>query len=396
MAPAAAARSRRAPGPPPKPTTEFVKATTKRAASGPRHVRNLIGITAIVGLPYGLWVGYLWLHLQSTYGRPAVAVNASRQLLIVGTQSSGTTDVTKRLQALGLEVEHESSDSAWTFARDGTVSWMHCLRFMPGVADAAQLDGLCGESRRNMGFHPAMFRVPRRGCSYRSQWDACWRSECSDIVSAEWGCARRGECETPFARGLLQVRHPLRVIESLVVKFCNGHVDGTPHQYVVQMLASLWPPDRAGASSGVPWQRLGCVPLFAWYWTLYNEQMLQAHADGLLASWFRVEDAPDACTIAKAAGFLDAHTAVSVEHAHAAAIAACTSDGVLRDNGGAGRARRNANSRNKGQVSLRLDDVLVAAGDDVEAGGLAPRLLRVAEALGYESSTWGLDEYPRA
>ena len=71
-----------------------------------------------------------------------------------------------------------------------------------------------------MGFHPAMFRVPRRGCSYRSKWDGCWCAECADIVAAEWGCAlaearaeARAEgserCETPFASSLLQVRMTL-------------------------------------------------------------------------------------------------------------------------------------------------------------------------------------------
>lgn len=171
-------------------------------------------ITAVVAFPYLGYLGYHYLHLQSGLLRQPVGPSDQRQVLIVGTQSSGTTDMTRRLQSLGLEIAHESSDTKWSFARDGTVSWLHVLRFLPGRATDEQLDALCTSFNANMGFHPAMFRTPRHGCSYRSKWDACWARECRALVREEWGCASGGTsaapaaaraCETPYARALLQV-----------------------------------------------------------------------------------------------------------------------------------------------------------------------------------------------
>ena len=67
-------------------------------------VRNLSLITLVIGGPYAIYLAYMWLHLQSGLIRPPVATNQARQLLIVGTQSSGTTGTTEALQRLGLEV----------------------------------------------------------------------------------------------------------------------------------------------------------------------------------------------------------------------------------------------------------------------------------------------------
>ena len=66
--------------------------------------RNLSLITLFIGGPYAVYLAYMWLHLQSGLIRPPVATNGARQLLIVGTQSSGTTGTTEALQRLGLEV----------------------------------------------------------------------------------------------------------------------------------------------------------------------------------------------------------------------------------------------------------------------------------------------------
>ena len=49
-----------------------------------------------------------------------------------------------RLRALGLEVAHESADAAWSFCRDGSVSWLHLLRFMPPAKrNSWLLPGVC-------------------------------------------------------------------------------------------------------------------------------------------------------------------------------------------------------------------------------------------------------------
>lgn len=371
------------------PAAAPTPAAVEEATPFALHARRIALITAGLFLPYGAWISYLYLHLQSGLLRPAVAVDDPRQLLIVGTQSAGTTDIARQLQELGLEVEHESSDATWMFARDGTVSWMHALRFLPGNAAQAQQVGLCGTMRKNMGFHPAMFRTPTRPCSYRKQWDSCWAAECRDIVRREWGCALRTSdeahersCETPFARALLQVRHPLRVVESLSVKFCPS-LESSPHAYAQIFLTVLWP--------DIDWQPLGCAKTFGWLWTLYNEAMLRAHAAGAIDAWFRIEDVRDPCTIALKAGLLHANTSVNVAHAHAAAVRHCAADGsrLARPASNAGDApNERRNRRNQGQVSLRFADVV---GEDEE---LAGRMQALAETLGYSLEGAGDHIFP--
>jgi len=379
-------------------------------ATPSNHLRNLAIITFVIAIPYAAWVSYLYLHLQSGLLRAPLAVSSPRQMLIVGTQSSGTTEMASNLQALGLEVAHESSDTLWSFARDGTVSWLHMLRLMPGAAAEDTLVEICRSSRRNMGFHPAMFRTPRRGCSYRQEWDTCWRRECLELIDEEWGCASRtadsatapkrpggwrkaarraagigsaaafdtspssGTCETPFARTLLQVRHPLRVAESLSVKFCEG-LDSEPHAHLRAFLRALWP--------GHPWDALGCAATAAWYWTLYNEAMLAAHRAGTIHSWYRVEQS-SACAVAQEAGFLATDTAIDpgTQQRASAACAAkvAASGGVKLDAPPAGRTRKN--QVNKGRLNLTLVDVVQAAGGagkDLEA-----RMQRLAKEFGYE------------
>ena len=257
-------------------------APTPAAAAPPQPaagntVRNIAVITLVIGGPYAAYLGYMWLHLQSGFLRSPVATDSARQLLIVGTQSSGTTGTADGLQRLGLEVSHESSDATWSFARDGTVSWLHGLRFLRRPSDvedhAASISALCATFRPSMGFHPAMFRVPRRGCSYRSKWDGCWRAECIDIVAAEWGCALAeggARCETPFAASLLQVRHPLRTIESLAVKFCPS-LDNAAHPHLSAFLRAILP--EAGRPAGAG----SCLETMGWFWARYNAAMLDAH-----------------------------------------------------------------------------------------------------------------------
>ena len=73
--------------------------------------------TVVVAGPYAAWVLYLWLRLQSGLLREVVTPTTPRAVLIVGTQSSGTTQMSRRLASLGAEVGHETSDCAWNFAR---------------------------------------------------------------------------------------------------------------------------------------------------------------------------------------------------------------------------------------------------------------------------------------
>ena len=123
------------------------------------------------------------------------------------------------------------------------------------------------------GLPPRHVREPRRSCSYRSKWDGCWRAECIDIVAAEWGCALAeggARCETPFAASLLQVRHPLRTIESLAVKFCPS-LDNAAHPHLSAFLRAILP------EAGWPVGAGSCLETMGWFWARYNAAMLDAH-----------------------------------------------------------------------------------------------------------------------
>ena len=111
----------------------------------------------LLGIPYSLHLGYRWIVLQHPPEgwRPAVAMNDTRQVLILGSMSSGTSSMAKALQDLDLEVGHEDSDTLWKFVRDGTVSWFHGIRYF---SDSSRIRHLCAvnwkfrENRQNYGF----------------------------------------------------------------------------------------------------------------------------------------------------------------------------------------------------------------------------------------------------
>ena len=97
-----------------------------------RH-HPLFWASILLGFPYILFVGWRWIVLQHPFlpgMRPAVGMNDTRQLLIIGSMSSGTSSIAQALrQDVGIEVVHEDSDTLWTFVRDGTVSWFHGIRY---------------------------------------------------------------------------------------------------------------------------------------------------------------------------------------------------------------------------------------------------------------------------
>ena len=102
----------------------------------------LIQVGKFIAIPYLLYLAYYYLQLQhpdylskATAGiislRPAVDVSDTRQLLIIASPSSGTAQIKAELeQKLRLEIGHETTDTAWHFVRDGTVSWFHGIRFL--------------------------------------------------------------------------------------------------------------------------------------------------------------------------------------------------------------------------------------------------------------------------
>lgn len=333
----------------------------------PRNVvRDLAFITFVVAGPYLAYNAYLFILLQSDLFRPHVALNETRQVLIVGLQSSGTTQMTASLKGLGLEIAHENSEASWNFCRDGTISWMHALRFMPPKDEAGMKKSvtlLCRAHHASMGFHPAMFRS-NSGCSYRSKWDGCWARECAHIAISMWGCALSEDhpCETPFTTSLLQVRHPLRNAESLVVKFCEEE-SARPVEPFLVFAHALFP--------GHPWELQPCYVTMARFWLLYNEAMIQALDRGAIHGFYAVEKTTP-CAVASLAGFGEAPYVPSRE----AYLASCLdADPFERVD-----PKEVRNRRNKGLVSLSLGNITLA--DE----GLAKDIEALGARFGYDLS----------
>lgn len=349
-------------------------------------------ITAFVVVPYGVYVGYHFLLLQrpdivtkATMGlytpRPPVRTQDPRQVLIVGTMSSGTSQTAADLKKkLGLEIGHENSDSAWNFVRDGTVSWFHGIRFLPAPDTAEQtvrsLALLCTNFTDSMGFHPRMYRDTGK-CSSRQKWSKCWTRECAAILSQEWGCAFRAkkeqhemdtlptqrQCETPYARVLHQVRHPVHAIESLVTKFCQGGIDGTVHPSFIKFASALFPKQD--------FETLSCIEAASVYTVEYNRAIIGA--GDLVHAYYRVEDVSP-CNVAKMAGFLDSHPVYQPNKEKVAG--ACDAPDHVANM----KMRSTVNRVNEGQLSLSTNDFLGGAHGSVRKDG-DTRILKLVRAL---------------
>ena len=88
-----------------------------------------------LGIPYVTYFAFRWVVLQHPFlpgMRPAVTLGDPRQVLILGSMSSGTSSIADDLRRNQiLEVGHEDTDTNWKFVRDGTVSWFHGIRYVP-------------------------------------------------------------------------------------------------------------------------------------------------------------------------------------------------------------------------------------------------------------------------
>mmetsp|Transcript_3525 Transcript_3525/g.10031 ORF Transcript_3525/g.10031 Transcript_3525/m.10031 type:complete len:446 (-) Transcript_3525:44-1381(-) len=323
------------------------------------------------------------LMLMGISFQPSVSESETRQVLVVGTQSSGTTSMNAKLVALGLEVYHENANGVLTKCGDGSVSWFHGIRFIEGAPTKHSLDELCGAGHSRSGFSPTMFRAPQT-CVPNPfwppklfGWDSCLRRECADLLSTEWGCGLRNngaDCATHFARVLLQVRHPLRVIESLAVKFCTGPTS-PPSEDLMAMLQGMWPGE--GSKFGKPDVALGaCFRPLGWYWVLYNDAMLEAVQRGQIHAWYRVEGSKP-CEVAALAGF--ASNATSIRPG--AALAYNRSCWIRSDL----PSTHKTNSRNLGQ--LTVTPASIQAIDDQ----LWSRLAGLASEFGYNLTGGGGD-----
>ena len=374
-----------------------------------------ISITMVAFMiPYIFYNTYLFVCLQHPeiisvasmgflYPRPAVKITDPRQVLIIGTISSGTTQVYHDLKKkLRLEIGHENAETSWSFVRDGTVSWFHGIRYIPrpGIdtiefKDDAEkgealfesvVNDLCRELHPSMGFHPFMFRSGK--CNLRQAWNPCWRDECRDILENEWGCGLRNSsdnrdsdshsntsCETPYRKILLQVRHPLRTIESLVTKFCINGVEGEVQPAFLTFTSVLFPQhDFSGMS---------CIESAGYYVTEYSSAMVAAKERGYFDDMFHVEEVTP-CAVAQLAGFMENDVLFAANRDIVVNI--CNDE----DSEANKAFKSKANLYNKGQLSLDWDDLLGGRhGSKKKADDhdLQKRVKKLAVKLGYLEET---------
>jgi len=284
----------------------------------------LIRVGKFVLLPYLLYFGYYFIRLQHpeyiskiTGGiiklRPAVhGTDTPRQVLIVATPGSGTVQMASELRSkLSLEIGHGSIDAAWEFTRDGTVSWLHGIRFLTEPKDneekVTSLVNICSADNIDtdfylMGFYPAMFGPPKNKCSSRNKWDECWKSECFLTLLREWGCATNNSCEINFARNVHQVRNPMNTLESLIVKYCTGDgLDGTVAEPFLRYASALFPHHNFYADS--------CIESTGTFMVMYLESMVEARRRGDIDAFYRIETST-ACDVAEKAGLTELNTTV--------------------------------------------------------------------------------------
>jgi hypothetical protein len=297
----------------------------------------------------------LGIHL-----RPAVDIHEPRQVLILGSMSSGTLQVQHELtKHLRLEIGHESSNTHSEFVRDGTISWIQVMRYLePPTTKEAQMTAmtnLCASFTPSMGFHPAMYGPSKLKCSQRNTWDPCWSKECSKIVQQEWGCALKTtshQCITPFAKVLHQVRHPLRTIESLVAKFCQGNnLEGTVHPSFVKFLEALFPPLPGHDYN---YTDDSCVEAAAHYVLAFHQAIMSAQLEFLVDGIFAVETSTP-CDIARLAGLLGNSSEAGVVYPpNAVRITRICSDTTSHANS---VMKSDKHKINKGLVSLTWEDL---------------------------------------
>lgn len=289
-----------------------------------------------------------------------------RQVLVVGTMASGTGQMSKDLNDLGLEVGHETSTTA-----DGTISWVHALRLFSDH-HGPDLSVLCVRPTFGMAWHPMLIEPGLcAGMVNAGGWNDCWARQCVATLPLQYGCdyrKRRGAngsttCLPTFRRILLQVRHPLRTLASCVRGFCPQG-NATASASVTNMLRTV----RALLPS-LPWDdHPTCLGQFALFWLTY-----QQHMRPLVDAWYRLEDST-ACDVARLAGFWESEEG---DPHWATAKAACAARTALPPAGG-GRAVEHVNRHNLDGYSLTYEALAEVVGRD-----LRDAIQQAAVSFGY-------------
>lgn len=295
----------------------------------------LFWLLVLVGIPYSLHLGRRFVLLRHPNWipflqlRPAVSSTDTRQVLVVGSIASGTSQVSHELSTeLNLEVGHESSDAEWSFVRDGSVSWLHGIRFLDPSHAATTVPALCNvgasllqinsDNTNNYGFGQTTFGSPRYSKPFlHPKFQDDWISECKRLVGQEYGCAAKKNnrpCHTPFARTLLQLRDPRRIAKSLDNKFCHD-LGGTPRAAqlaLLRLFTALFFPRYKELALNVFLKTPRTIENCAWQVThyviwWYGDVLLPAV--GLMDGQYQIESS-GVCHVGAQAGLDDPSTTV--------------------------------------------------------------------------------------
>ena len=355
-----------------------------------RHPAFLLMIVLVI--PYSLWNVWTRIVLQHpelvnryfhTELRPSVQMDDPRQLLIIGSMSSGTSQIAQDfIHKFHMEIGHEDSDTGWKFVRDGTVSWFHGIRYLDpskrNLAQMCQLSWKLYSSDKmnffqpfsNYGIGPDLFGPPHfRLPLIHPNFHTAFHEFCQDNLEQELGCGMTGKCRTPFQRTLVQTRQPWKIVTSLVAKYCyHGSEDSDddddkdfhlPTSTLLQLFFVLFPyekwfypnhPDLLNLSP-----KAVCTNQMASYvWRFYSELFNNTEQDSSL-SVFPIETTP-ICQVAENAGLLGlSNTVYPPNHQHASQYCQEFPDTLFG---------RNANRINQGRLTeqqlLRMADPSIA------------------------------------
>eukprot|EP00429_Kryptoperidinium_foliaceum_P032718 CAMPEP_0176131344 /NCGR_PEP_ID=MMETSP0120_2-20121206/66492_1 /TAXON_ID=160619 /ORGANISM="Kryptoperidinium foliaceum, Strain CCMP 1326" /LENGTH=423 /DNA_ID=CAMNT_0017466717 /DNA_START=123 /DNA_END=1394 /DNA_ORIENTATION=+ len=353
----------------------------------------LTWVLLLVGLPYLGWTMYRILVLQYPLlanQRPPVNISDPRQVLILGSMSSGTSGTATLLNKY-LEIGHEDADTTWKFVRDGTVSWFHGIRYWKQTSIQSLCHVQYGIYRQNAlgdnyGFGPTLFGPPQYPCPWWQQSpsipQSCYIQACQTALKGELSCGLDGnKCETPFQTTLLQTREPWKIVASLVAKYCwNDHERKIDYPQLPKMLhwllVALQITPAPTTTSNLP---PNGVDLMVQYVDTYYSHMLQANLPK-----YKVEDLPKderqaACYLMQRAGLDQIETTVYPPN-HNLFQRLCQ-DESKDDKGGSKSVvtttTTTTNVINKGRVSLEM--LLQHASEDS-----IQRMKRLYEQLDYE------------
>mmetsp|Transcript_18951 Transcript_18951/g.46937 ORF Transcript_18951/g.46937 Transcript_18951/m.46937 type:complete len:414 (+) Transcript_18951:67-1308(+) len=312
----------------------------------------------LLGIPYGSYLVFRWVVLQHPFlstMRPAVTLSDARQVLILGSMSSGTSSIVADLRGVhNLEVGHEDADTTWKFVRDGTVSWFHGIRYMPTTDHAdkvVKIAKTCAVSwiitsksiSGNHGFGPTLFGNPDYECSFwHPNFKKCYLSSCHKALLREFGCALEPEgCQTPYQKTLLQTREPWKIIASLSAKYCykDGKIDDSAYPETLQSLLTSvgWV-----SSNDSP---LPCATQMMEYVVNYYNTILEA-SKSLDITVYPIENA-SLCDVARMAGLDSPETTIWQDN-HQRYQSICTGENVDEETE---TPRAKSNEINKGRVS---------------------------------------------